>query len=263
MREPERITAVLSKIQAIWEKHPDMRLMQLLLTVLEADEVKALVAPVATRVPTDPFFVEDYRLVELLDKLALGKKDWQKQDENTAATDQIAGNQTYTFDLGTGDEFRKQRAILDKIIDVVGYLPAVDDLEQLEGLRNLTDEIADQAGDNYDIDCRPRYINDDITGDGLESKDNDDIEDDILSLNKIASALEGKRYQLITELHDLGGSDTITLAKHLHRSPSDVEADLRILVAAKMVVKKDDGKYLVLWKKIQRSVGVKVKDKSI
>ena len=56
-----------------------------------------------------------------------------------------------------GKLFRKQRELLVKIADRVRrkqpYEPSPSDGELLEGLLNLTDEIADQAHDQHGIDC--------------------------------------------------------------------------------------------------------------
>jgi hypothetical protein len=56
-----------------------------------------------------------------------------------------------------GKLFRAQRELLLKIADLVRrkqpYKPSLGDGELLEGLLNLTDAIADQAHDQYGIDC--------------------------------------------------------------------------------------------------------------
>jgi hypothetical protein len=57
---------------------------------------------------------------------------------------------TYTLSLD-GGEFKKQRSwLMHKAFD-----PLLSDAEKelVEGLLGLTDEIADQAHDNYGIDC--------------------------------------------------------------------------------------------------------------
>lgn len=52
-----------------------------------------------------------------------------------------------------GPEFGKQREVLTRIIDCEGYRPDEEDLELLEGLRNLIDLVADYASDAYGIEC--------------------------------------------------------------------------------------------------------------
>jgi hypothetical protein len=56
-----------------------------------------------------------------------------------------------------GSEFRSQRELLLKLRDLTDgeapYSPAPGDQELLEGLIHLTDELADQAHDNYGVDC--------------------------------------------------------------------------------------------------------------
>jgi len=53
-----------------------------------------------------------------------------------------------------GREFSKQREILTRIIDYECYRPDADELEFLEGLRNLLDTVADCAADDYGIQSR-------------------------------------------------------------------------------------------------------------
>ena len=50
-----------------------------------------------------------------------------------------------------GQRFKQQRKLLSAIIDV-GHTPTEDDLELLEGLRNLLDCVADVAHDEYGKD---------------------------------------------------------------------------------------------------------------
>ena len=56
-----------------------------------------------------------------------------------------------------GPLFRNQRKLLLKIADMAHrkqpYEPAPGDEDLLEGLINLTDDIADQAHDEHGIDC--------------------------------------------------------------------------------------------------------------
>ena len=56
-----------------------------------------------------------------------------------------------------GPLFRNQRLLLLKIADLAQkkqpYIAAAGDDDLLEGLVNLTDDIADQAHDEYGIDC--------------------------------------------------------------------------------------------------------------
>jgi hypothetical protein len=62
----------------------------------------------------------------------------------------------YTLHID-GPAFRAQRELLIKIADLVHqkqpYEPAPGDEHLLEGLINLTDDIADQAHDEHGIDC--------------------------------------------------------------------------------------------------------------
>ncbi len=56
-----------------------------------------------------------------------------------------------------GPVFRTQRELLLKLQGLAGvgisYSPAPSDLELLEGLIELTDELADQAHDHHAVDC--------------------------------------------------------------------------------------------------------------
>jgi hypothetical protein len=56
-----------------------------------------------------------------------------------------------------GPLFRNQRLLLLKLADLAEkkqpYKPALGDEDLLEGLINLTDDIADQAHDEHGIDC--------------------------------------------------------------------------------------------------------------
>jgi predicted HTH domain antitoxin len=56
MRDPGRIPMVMAKLQAIWERYPGMRLGQLLIAVIQANETDAGL-----------FHLEDDRLVEMLE----------------------------------------------------------------------------------------------------------------------------------------------------------------------------------------------------
>lgn len=55
MRDPNRIRRIIEKIYIIWSTHPDMRLLQLVLGLIEQDK--------------DPFYVEDDTLEAMLDKM--------------------------------------------------------------------------------------------------------------------------------------------------------------------------------------------------
>ncbi|MGO9110429.1 MAG: hypothetical protein ACLP9L_14495 [Thermoguttaceae bacterium] len=61
------------------------------------------------------------------------------------------------FSKINGPLFRNQRLLLMKIADLVHqkqpYEPAPGDDDLLEGLVNLTDDIADRAHDQHGIDC--------------------------------------------------------------------------------------------------------------
>jgi hypothetical protein len=56
MRDPARIPSVLGRIEEVWRRHPDLRLIQLLL------------APHPMQYQDMPFYVEDDVLVEALEK---------------------------------------------------------------------------------------------------------------------------------------------------------------------------------------------------
>jgi len=71
MRDPERIPRILSKIERVWAKDPDLRLMQLLANVniieywIEYDPTgKEIIGPKTL----DPFHLEDDKLEKKLDK---------------------------------------------------------------------------------------------------------------------------------------------------------------------------------------------------
>ena len=49
MRNPERISKVLRELEVLWSRHPDWRLGQLIFNIPGRD----------------PFFIEDYDLIEL------------------------------------------------------------------------------------------------------------------------------------------------------------------------------------------------------
>ena len=53
MRDPKRIPRILAKVEKIWEKYPDMRLIQLLHWLAET---------------TPPFYFEDELLEKRIDK---------------------------------------------------------------------------------------------------------------------------------------------------------------------------------------------------
>jgi hypothetical protein len=67
-----------------------------------------------------------------------------------------------------GPLFRNQRLLLMKIADLAHrkqpYEPAPGDEDLLEGLVNLTDDIADQAHDGYGIACLFEENEDDNQG---------------------------------------------------------------------------------------------------
>lgn len=52
-----------------------------------------------------------------------------------------------------GPQFGRQREVLTRVIDCEGYRPDNEDLELLEGLRNLLDFIADYCMDELAKDC--------------------------------------------------------------------------------------------------------------
>lgn len=59
MRNPKRIKAILNKIQQIWTKYPDLRLMQLLLNYLPNSEIDRI---------KDQYYTEDDVILKALEK---------------------------------------------------------------------------------------------------------------------------------------------------------------------------------------------------
>jgi len=75
MRDPERIPRILAKIERIWAKAPDLRLMQLLASVdiieYYTEDISYDVSTPKGRSPRhtiDPFYDEDTELEKKLDK---------------------------------------------------------------------------------------------------------------------------------------------------------------------------------------------------
>lgn len=56
MRDPKRIPIILEKIRELWEQHPDLRLLQLLLNVFPGSN------------PT-VYYTEDEKLIEYLSEV--------------------------------------------------------------------------------------------------------------------------------------------------------------------------------------------------
>lgn len=66
MRDPDRIPRICEKLKLLWEKHPDLRLGQLVENVKTFGKCR----------PIPTFYIEDASFEELLDaRLALGWKD--------------------------------------------------------------------------------------------------------------------------------------------------------------------------------------------
>ena len=59
MRDKNRISRILEKLEAVWSLYPDQRLMQLLLNILSEDETMFL------------FYVEDDEVEQLIDEVLL------------------------------------------------------------------------------------------------------------------------------------------------------------------------------------------------
>lgn len=59
MRDPERIDDILRRLKLVWKENPDLRLGQLLLSVIKMDRL---------------FYVEDEKLILLLEDYFMG--DW-------------------------------------------------------------------------------------------------------------------------------------------------------------------------------------------
>jgi uncharacterized protein YihD (DUF1040 family) len=59
MRDKNRISRILEKLEAVWSLYPDQRLMQLLLNILSEDETIFL------------FYVEDDEVEQLIDEVLL------------------------------------------------------------------------------------------------------------------------------------------------------------------------------------------------
>lgn len=74
-RDPKRIPETLSKLKEYWERHPDLRLGQILAN-----------AGYDLNRKFDPFYVEDDHFVEWLDEQA--KKQEGQEDEQTGSYDQ-------------------------------------------------------------------------------------------------------------------------------------------------------------------------------
>lgn len=62
MRNPSRIYPLLNKIGAIWIKHPDMRLGQLIENIRRMDKINIY--------EDNLFYIEDEKFEKLIDKLA-------------------------------------------------------------------------------------------------------------------------------------------------------------------------------------------------
>jgi uncharacterized protein YihD (DUF1040 family) len=63
MRDPNRIPVVLSRLQAVWKKYPDLRLGQLITNVFRSDSL---------------YYLEDDRLIDIIEefyKLKVDKDD--------------------------------------------------------------------------------------------------------------------------------------------------------------------------------------------
>ena len=88
MRDKSRIPAVMAKLQAVWEKYPDMRLGQMLMAVIEKHKLQFIVSPIGSKeCPPDLYNLEDDQLLEMLEgvdakarfiiraKRGLGKKE--------------------------------------------------------------------------------------------------------------------------------------------------------------------------------------------
>lgn len=59
MKDKNRISRILEKLEAVWSLYPDQRLMQLLLNILSEDETIFL------------FYVEDDEVEQLIDEVLL------------------------------------------------------------------------------------------------------------------------------------------------------------------------------------------------
>ena len=58
MRDPERIDDILRRLKLVWKENPDLRLGQLLLSVIKMDRL---------------FYVEDEKLILLLEDYFMGE----------------------------------------------------------------------------------------------------------------------------------------------------------------------------------------------
>lgn len=73
MRDPNRIPSILTKIEAVWKRHPDMRLGQLLVNLLDPS-------------PNRLFYVEDDVLAKrLADFIETGV--WPTRKQSNASGD--------------------------------------------------------------------------------------------------------------------------------------------------------------------------------
>jgi len=57
MREPKRIPKILQRLQNVWQKHPDLRLGQIIINAMKTE-------------CTSLFYVEDECLIKLIEKLS-------------------------------------------------------------------------------------------------------------------------------------------------------------------------------------------------
>lgn len=57
MRQASRIAIILDRIKVLWEKHPDLRLGQIISASINLEESK------------DLFYIEDYPLLEKIEEL--------------------------------------------------------------------------------------------------------------------------------------------------------------------------------------------------
>lgn len=55
MRDPNRITRIVKKIESLWYKYPDWRLCQLIMNTLAMNE--------------DPYYIEDDKFEQAIDNL--------------------------------------------------------------------------------------------------------------------------------------------------------------------------------------------------
>jgi len=142
MRDPGRIPIILTTLQSVWEKYPDMRLGQLLMNVVEIHELQFVASPVGSKEALpDLFHLEDDRFQELLEKFgATVAPDSYTYDEIIASITTDNTHPDIDFGLPVGreiidDEFEFKKKFM-QIIDEARGDYSVSLKEMLERFEN-------------------------------------------------------------------------------------------------------------------------------